>query len=92
MKFFVKNYLRDLALNAKHWPMSKSKFLHPLNLWLRRVQMTNVELAELVGVHPVTISKWRCGLARPGFDSAMRLDEVSNGSVPLDSWISKNGK
>lgn len=43
----------------------------------RRVSMTQAEFAELLGVTPITVSRWETGRVTPGGTSARVLDALT---------------
>jgi transcriptional regulator with XRE-family HTH domain len=51
----------------------------------RERRLTQLQLAELLGVQPRLISRWETGETRPQFDHAVRLAEVLQ--VSLDQLV-----
>lgn len=58
-----------------------------LEQWLAQRSMTRRELAKVLGVHPVTVTKWTRGHARPRGQTMHRIEAQTAGAVrPADFY------
>jgi hypothetical protein len=44
------------------------------------------EAADLIGIDLARYNAFEHGRGRPGLDWAVRIEQVTNGAVPADSW------
>lgn len=58
-----------------------------LRQWLDEKGMTLDAFARLVGCNTNTAKYWRAGQTLPDIVYAFRIDEVTQGGVPVSSWM-----
>jgi transcriptional regulator with XRE-family HTH domain len=61
-----------------------------LRRYLKDTRQNVADLSNLSGFNDAMIYRWLHGQRRPGIDSAAKLETVTNGKVPANSWV--NGK
>ena len=57
-----------------------------LRVWQERNRLNNGALAEMVGVSPGHISRWRQGNQRPGDEARLKIQQITNGEVSCGDW------
>lgn len=57
-----------------------------LRAWREEKGISQNDAASLIGVDFVQLSKYERGVARPGLDRAVRIQDVTRGLVPVESW------
>lgn len=55
-------------------------------VWLKASKLTPTQAAELLGVAVSSVYNLRNAYFAPGLDLAVKIAEVSGGTVPADSW------
>lgn len=63
--------------------------MHILATHRRDHNLSQRDFAQLVRVDQSVISRIEKGVIRPSLDLALRIDEVTNGAVPVAVWASK---
>lgn len=58
-----------------------------LKAWREANGMTQLALAEKLGVHVQYVSAIECGRRRPGMTVALKIRDLSNGDVGLDDLV-----
>lgn len=58
-----------------------------LSEWLSTHEIRRHDLAELLGVHPVTVTKWTTGRMRPRYPMMQRITDITEGSVQASDWF-----
>jgi DNA-binding XRE family transcriptional regulator len=56
-----------------------------LRAW--RGKRSQAEVAELLGVNQGTVSRLEAGEYEPGVALAIRLDRLSDGTIPVSAWV-----
>ncbi|MBT0778036.1 helix-turn-helix transcriptional regulator [Paracoccus sp. pheM1] len=54
---------------------------------LRASEETQAQFASRIGVRQGTVSKLMRGLVTPSLKLAQRIERVTNGAVPVSSWV-----
>lgn len=49
-------------------------------------------LAERLGVTQGTISRLKCDAAKPSLELAVQIERITNGAVPVSSWVAEKEK
>jgi DNA-binding XRE family transcriptional regulator len=57
-----------------------------LSAWRKRSGRSQWDIARAIGVRQATLSDWERGSKHPHIDNALRIEEISNGEVPVRSW------
>ena len=57
-----------------------------LRVWQECNRLNNTAFAEMVGVHPVHVTRWRRGLQRPKDDMRLKIQQITNGEVSCGDW------
>ena len=68
--------------NRIHYTEGKKR----LETWMTKGNVTINKLTNLVGGHYQIVWHWCKGLRRPNMDSAKKLEVITEGFVPMDSW------
>ena len=63
-----------------------------LDQWLRDKDLTQTELAVRVGTTRQAVSSWIVGRVAPGLFYGLAIEEVTDGAVPLESWLDDDHK
>jgi transcriptional regulator with XRE-family HTH domain len=58
----------------------------PLGRWREAAGLTQNDVAARVGVTQSRYSDWERGHGKPALNNAIRLEEISEGAVPLELW------
>ncbi|MFV1919159.1 hypothetical protein VPH46_06970 [Sphingomonas sp. MJ1 (PH-R8)] len=59
-----------------------------LDAYLNRERIKDADFAPLIGRDRSMVSKLRRGLVRPTLELADRIEQKTNGEVPIRSWLS----
>lgn len=54
--------------------------------FLRRTELTHVELARLASITPMQVSHLAAGRRRPSLDTAFVLERITGKRVPAKAW------
>jgi len=54
--------------------------------WRKSAKLSQEAAAKLVGVSQVTWSEWERGEATPTITHALRIEEITEGSITIRSW------
>ena len=57
-----------------------------LRAWRERAGHSQVAAARELGVRSATWNEWESGKREPGRDLAVRLEALTKGEVPVESW------
>lgn len=55
--------------------------------WRRGQGLTQADLAAKLGVSGATLSDWESGKKEPRIESAVRIEQVTDGAVPVRAWL-----
>lgn len=61
-----------------------------LQKWREKKELSQEQVALLVGVKQTTISRWEAGESHPILKFAIRLAKVSKGAVPVEAWSAES--
>ena len=56
------------------------------DLYLQANGLTAASFAKRLGRHPSAIVRYRNGETRPSLETALRIEELTDGTVPASSW------
>lgn len=56
--------------------------------WLRETKTTLADVGKSMGKSHVAVLKWRTGEFRPETIERAKLEKLTSGFVPADSWLS----
>lgn len=59
-----------------------------LRSYLAREQLSAADIAPRLGVHMSVVYRWIKGETTPSVDSALAIERLTNGAVPVESWAS----
>jgi DNA-binding XRE family transcriptional regulator len=59
-----------------------------LRSWRKQNALTQVALAESLGVKQGVVSAWETGEFAPNLENAVRIERRTEGAVPVASWTS----
>ena len=71
------------------WTLSEERSVtsetdqNPLALWLTRHNHSQSWLARILGISRQSVSRWVNGQARPRYDYALAIEELSGGELQL---------
>lgn len=57
-----------------------------LLIWQKKNDLSDVEIAKELGVHPSSLSHYRAGRRCPSPPIALKIEQLSGGVVPFDGW------
>ena len=60
-----------------------------LKAWFDITPMTRTEFAEKLGVHFSQVYRWTNGDARPRWELARKIQDLTDGAVRLDDWVDR---
>lgn len=66
--------------------MKKAKAVTLLDKWFKMNGVRKNWFAEQIGVDSASISRWLSGKVRPHRPVRKRIEELTDGVVPMDSW------
>ena len=46
-------------------------------------------LADMIGAHKAQVYRWASGQSKPRVDVAIRIEDATNGAVPVRAWVQK---
>lgn len=75
--------------------MRKNKELKParaiaiLEDWLAKQDMAQTDLAKKLGTTRQAVSSWCVGRVTPGLYYCLAIEELTDGAVPLEAWLSE---
>lgn len=55
--------------------------------WRKQRGLTQSDLATRLGVSGATLSDWEAGKKTPRIESAVRIERVTEGAVPVGAWL-----
>jgi len=55
--------------------------------YLESTKTSQAAFADLVGVKQPTVNRWLNTTARPTWGTALRIEQVTAGAVPVSSWV-----
>lgn len=58
-----------------------------LRAWREQKNLTQEDVAKLVGVDQATWSNWENNKRRPGLDSALEIEKLTG--IPANAWVKK---
>ncbi len=58
----------------------------PLQKFKREADLTDDKLAELFGVTRTFVSRLRKGTRKPSRETAIRIEEKTDGKIPVRAW------
>jgi plasmid maintenance system antidote protein VapI len=58
-----------------------------LHTYLAEQRITQAGFAAKIGVTQATVSKLIAGTTKPGLDLAVRIERMTDGAVPVDTWV-----
>ena len=58
-----------------------------LQEWISERGCSHGDVGRALGVHRQSVHLWATGQRRPGIYYAMALVELTQGAVPLESWL-----
>lgn len=61
-----------------------------LRAWRTEKGISQSKASALIDVDMVQLSKYERGVARPGLDRAVRIQEITKGLVPVDAWAAED--
>ena len=62
-----------------------------LGHFLRGRGISQKDFSAQLGVDQSVMSRFVNGQARPGLDLAVKIERVTGGAVPVETWVSKEG-
>jgi hypothetical protein len=66
--------------------MQKSKAVSLLENWFQNEGIRKNWFAKRLGTDSASISRWLSGKVRPHKPVRKRIEELTNGDVPMDAW------
>lgn len=66
-------------------PFAKSAF----SKWLARERLSAARVAACLGCSQYSVYHWRGGWRLPGLRFAVRIEQLSLGAVPVESWLER---
>lgn len=54
--------------------------------WMKAEGLSDSEVADMIGRHRTSISRFRRGETRPDYDTMILFQGISKGAVALESW------
>ena len=57
-----------------------------LKSYMQKQNMSNAQMAALVGLSYRCVYNWIRGASKPRVDTAIRLEKLTNGAVSVYSW------
>ena len=67
---------------ARRKPAPNTRFIE----WWDRDERSAADIATELGVSKPALYQWRSGRTRPSIDKRAKLEKLSAGAVPADSW------
>lgn len=61
-----------------------------LKQYMEVARLNGQEMAEIIGVHPSTISRILKKKLTPDLDLAFKIQHATDGYVPVTYWLDKN--
>lgn len=58
-----------------------------LDAYLNRAGIKDADFAPLIGRDRSMVNKLRRGVVRPSLDLANRIEQATDGAVPMRSWV-----
>ncbi len=58
-----------------------------LSRWMKAAGVGERALAKTLRVNKIDVRNWSCGFKVPGVGTALRIEEVTNGEVPVKAWM-----
>lgn len=55
--------------------------------WREKNDLTQGAAAVMMETYPSKLSRWECGRVVPGLKNAVKIDKVTKGAVPAESWL-----
>ena len=65
--------------------------MNQLSQYLTREGVTQSAFAERLGLTQATVSRLASGLLRPRLDTALAIERITAGAVPVESWAQQEG-
>lgn len=59
---------------------------HRFNGWMAARRLSQNQVARLLGTTRQLVQSWSSGRVRPGTVSALAIERLSQGEVPVESW------
>jgi DNA-binding XRE family transcriptional regulator len=57
--------------------------------YLQAAEMTQDAFAKSLGVSQPTVHRWLTRGARPSWETAARIEQMTDGAVPMSSWVNR---
>jgi hypothetical protein len=67
-----------------------SKARKLLHKWLERESMSVYRFTKIIDGHYQNVRLWMIGQTRPGYTNAIKIEELTDGFVPVKSWDDLN--
>lgn len=67
--------------------MEKTKAVMLFDAWFKDQGIRKNWFAEQIGVDGASISRWLSGKVRPHKAVRKRIEELTDGAVPMDAWL-----
>lgn len=74
------------AAEARPAHRPRSKATGAFAKWLDGCGMTVAQVATKIGVTPAVVYNYRVGRFKPGREASAKIEEISDGAVPVSSW------
>jgi DNA-binding XRE family transcriptional regulator len=71
---------------------SRSRAAVALEEWRKKMGLTQWACAAKVGVSQASWSDWEADKKRPNIESAVAIDAVTLGEVPVSLWVKRRRK
>jgi len=65
--------------------------MNDLATYRKRAGLTQVQFAALLGISQGMACRLETGVARPSLDLAVKIERVTGGAVPVETWVSEEG-
>jgi hypothetical protein len=66
--------------------MEKTKAVYLFDAWFKEKGIRKNWFADQLGVDSASISRWLAGSVRPHRAVRKRIDELTGGAVPIETW------
>lgn len=63
-----------------------NRVMNALRKWRESAGLSIHEVAKMTGIHPSQLSRYEHGHAGVSVDTALLLEKVSKGAVPVEAW------